>query len=616
MKWISRALMSGLVVVLVGCSPDDYQRSADLQVDQLVKDRSKQTVGYTPQVEAAVQTSAVPTRKSYEKIPTSPIPPASPSPVEPMAYGLEFGPLGPLDLFPPGVEPPQHESLSVEDAYRPIIERLKLGPPAVFDNTATLDLFQSVEYAVQHSRDYQTRMEDLYLAALTVTLERHLFEPRPFANVAANYAGGQKDVAYRTALSITSSAGVKQQLPYGGEIVAEGLVGFVNSVNDAVNDGESAQVALSGSVPLLRGAGMIAQENLIGSERELVYEVRQFEDFRRAFVVSVAAAYFRLLTQQQAIINRRYNYIISVQVTEQSYALYAAGRGGTNFLSVQRAQTQLLQNENSIITAEDNYQSALDAFKILIGMPVDQPLNVVGVDLDITPPDTEGDVVGMALKYRLDLQTASDRIEDARRGVSNAKNGLLPDLNFTARGTIGNRSQTPAREIDGRTVDYSAGLSLDLPLDRVAERNAYRLSLINLERAQRSWRTTRDSIVAQVRDSVRAIRSAKASVDIQKSRLDVAQKRLDYANEQLILGLSTDSRESVDAQNDLLTSQDAYEQARATYRTQILNFLRDTGLLRLNPDAGSLGRAMDRANAAAIIGPTTIPEPPGESPIK
>jgi outer membrane protein TolC len=587
-----------VIAILASCSPDEYRKSADLQVDALVKDRQKRTLEYTPQVEAPVTASTELTRKSYEKIPTSPMPPTLPPVLEPAHYELRYDKLGPEELFPEGAESPRHQAMSIEEARAPATERLRLGPPATLDPTTTLDLFQAVEYAVQHSREYQTRMEDLYLAALSVTLERHLFEPRPFANVGALYTGGQLDVDYRSALSITSTAGVRQQLPYGGEIVAQGLVSFVNALSDNVVGGESAELALSGTIPLLRGAGMVNLEPLIRSERQLVYAVRTFEDFRRNFVVSIAAAYFELLTRQQAVANRRFNYVAAVQLTEQSYALFAAGRTSTNFLSVQRAQSQLFSNENNIISAEDDYQRALDVFKILIGMPVDQPLNIVAVELDIAPPDIDVDVVDLALKYRLDLQTASDQIEDARRSVGVASNGLLPDLDLTARGTIGNRDSTPARQIDSRTMEYSAGLNLDLPIDRVAERNAYRRALIELERAQRNWVSRRDDIVAQVRNSVRAIRSAAASLEINRRRVELAQKRLEYSNELLILGRASDSRDSVDAQNELISAQDAFENAKARYQTQVLNFLRDTGLLRVNPQASTLGLAMDRARAA------------------
>src|SRR5437773_2294486 len=81
-------------------------------------------------------------------------------------------------------------------AQQRVTERLLLGPPAAGPNILSLDFFRTLEYALTHSRDYQSRMEDLYLAALDVTLQRHLFEPRPFATQSFTYTGGQKDLGY------------------------------------------------------------------------------------------------------------------------------------------------------------------------------------------------------------------------------------------------------------------------------------------------------------------------------------------------------------------------------------------------------------------------------------
>src|SRR5687768_3051347 len=148
-------------------------------------------------------------------------------------------------------------------------------------------------------------MERLYVEALGVTLQRHLFEPRFFAGGSLEFAGGQEDANYRSALNTAVRAGVRQQLPLGGEIVAQGLVNFVNALNDNVTGGEDASLALSASVPLLRGAGMINLEPLISGERDLIYQVRAFEDFRRDFVIEVAERYFDLLNQQQSVLDRR-----------------------------------------------------------------------------------------------------------------------------------------------------------------------------------------------------------------------------------------------------------------------------------------------------------------------
>src|SRR4051812_18885351 len=265
-----------LAGLLIGCSPESYQRSADLDVNKLLADRKQKTLGYEPEVVAPATQPARPGKNAYAKIPFTQLPPKISPPIEPVRVEVPYAALGPAELFPPGTPAPTFEPLDVQAAREPGIDRLRLGPPAVRGPRRVFEVFQSLAYGVQHSREYQTRMEDLYLAALTVTLERHFFEPRPFVTQSLTYDGGQRDVNYRSALTAATTAGVRQRLPYGGEIVAQGLVDFVQAINNNSDSGESASLALTGSIPLLRGAGMVVQEPLIQSERSLVYEVRTF----------------------------------------------------------------------------------------------------------------------------------------------------------------------------------------------------------------------------------------------------------------------------------------------------------------------------------------------------
>ena len=73
----------------------------------------------------------------------------------------------------------------------------------------------------------------------------------------------------------------------------------------------------------------------------------------------------------------------------------------------------------------------------------------------------------------------------------------------------------------------------------------------------------------------------------------MAKLTLENANELLRQG-KKDSRDFIDAQNALLSAQDSYEQANTVLQTQVLRFLRDTGTLRVDPDAGAIGTALDR----------------------
>src|SRR4051812_11501248 len=83
-------------MLTMGCSADWYRHDADLQVHTLLRDREQTTLGYHPSTtlprEEAV---APPTQRSYRAIPATPLPPPRLPQVEPAAYELKFGPLGP-----------------------------------------------------------------------------------------------------------------------------------------------------------------------------------------------------------------------------------------------------------------------------------------------------------------------------------------------------------------------------------------------------------------------------------------------------------------------------------------------------------------------------------------
>ena len=541
--------------------------------------------------------------RAYARIPLTPVPPMEPPALDLAKPPDPAVPLGPY--FGPGAaDQVRLDPFAVEMATRWTENRYLYGPNPKRREPIKLDLFASLRYAVTHNRTYKSRMDDLYVAALDVTLERHLLSPRAFARQSVGYTGAQRDAAFASALTATTDVGVRQKLPYGGEIVAEALVGFVHALDGSASDGESASVVLSGSIPLLRGAGLVNLENLIVSERTVVYTIRAFEEFRRAFAVDVANAYFQLQASFQAVNNRRVNVVNSVSLLDRTRAIYSAnlGAGGgggrlkLSFLEVQRSEQQLLDAQNSLTDSQENYLNALDNFKIRIGMDAREDIDIVPVALDVTVPELENrDALTTANRYRLDLQTARDRIDDARRGIDNAANGLLPGLDLTGQVGHGSPDDFPARRaLDFRSLTYSAGVTLDLPLDRVAERNTYRRSLLAFYQNQRTYDDLQDRVAADVRAAVRAIRSSQVSVEIQRRSIELAERRLENSNLLLKRG-DTNARDVVEAQTALISAQDRFEQARADLQVQILQFLRQTGTLRIDPESGTLGRAMERS---------------------
>lgn len=581
---------------LLGCTADYALRDVDRQVQGLLSDRQQSTLGYTPAVEVPSEapSSALGTRSLL--VPLTARPMVDSVPFEREGEGEVNGPAGPPI---PGALPYGDDAMDrliTVEMDRQSAFTYRLGPPSPGEMPLRLDLHGVLRHALDHGREYRTRMDSLYLAALQVTLERHLLSPRPFAGLSVDYTGGQTDAAYESALTATADVGFRQRLPLGGDVTARALVRFVETLTGAVNDQETATLSLRASIPLLRGAGLENVESLVSSERELIYQIRQFESFRRSLVVSIAEEYFSLISAQQQLANRRQNLANLGLLTARTLELFQAGR--TSFLEVQRSEQALLQARSTLVQANENYAVQLDRFKSRIGVPVNQPLQVVAVQIETDPPKLDAaQIADTALKYRLELQTARDRIEDAHRAVTFARRGLLPDLRLTAGVQTSSAEDAALTALDNRGLTYDAGLTLDLPLDRVAERNSYRSAIIRYHQAVRACAALEDQVLIEARSASAGVRSAELRVRIERQGIELAERRLTFASELLKQGKST-ARELVEAQSSLLTAQDAYSRASAQLQVEVLRMLRDSGTLRVDPDAGILGRIMDRSAPA------------------
>ena len=618
---MGRLLPLLLLLPTLGCSAEWFRRDADRQVYDLLEERKDDTLGYEPQAIAGPAPDTadlVVPRPAYDLIPETPRRPPVPSPLEPADLEPPPAPLGPPALSSDEFGGDLAEALTIElrEADRRYAGDLALGPPAPGDGPGRLrvGLFDGIRLAVAGNREYRDRMEDLYLAALDVTLERHLFRPRPYADGVADVRrtvrpqldGEEPD--YRTALVASGSLGVRQQLPYGGEVAAEATADLVRAISGNVVEAEGAEVTLRAAVPLLRGAGLVNLEPLIDAERGLVYAVRDFERYRRDFAVGAARRYFNLRTRRARVRNRFRRYLSALQLVERSVNLFAADE--LTALEVQRARQQALESEASLNDAEQDYAAELDDFKLFLGIDPTTPVELVEVELALPEPEVQPSaLLARASRLRLDLVTARDRVLDAERGVDNARNGLLPDLAIDARADLGSDATDTFYRFTGDTASLRAGVALELPLDRLRERNSLRRSLIQLDRAARRVEEQEDRVAADVRDALRRLDSAEVSLRIQQENIEVAGDRLELANELLKAGRSDNSRNVVEAQNALLNALDRFESAEADYQIAVLNLLLASGSLRVDPAAGSLGRAMDRDAGGSTFG-ENVPRQP------
>ncbi|QYU66043.1 LptF/LptG family permease [Leptolyngbya sp. 15MV] len=339
--------------------------------------------------------------------------------------------------------------------------------------------------------------------------------------------------------------------------------------------------------------------------RDVTWYRRRFEDFRRSFLVRVAREYFALVEAQKRLRNQEARVKLLEQITAGETARYEAGRIAEFRRNV--AQNNLLSAQASLAGQREQFIVDAEQFKIRLGLPSGTPALIVEQELDLPEPEVGLDrAVALAMEYRLDLQNLRDQLDDRRRGLANARNALLPEADATAsvsmptdpRDRVGGLSFSPG------DVNYSAGITFGLPLDREAERVALRQQSIALQRAVREYDRTRDEIAVEVRQSVRRIDLARFQLNIAEQQVEINRRRV------LETELKADEVETqfkVDAANALQDAENERDRTRTALRNAVLDYLRQSGQLRVGRD-GQFERLPGMGEARP--GSTRLSEPP------
>lgn len=451
------------------------------------------------------------------------------------------------------------------------------------DEPLVLTYESALRTAQQSGREFLTAEENYILSAIRLLIERHLWSPRLFNDTSVFVEGVGDNGSYDSALNVINTLRVTQRIPFGGQVEAAWVTRATDQLRSAVSNGyeQSSRLVLSANFPLLRGAGLAAREDLIQAERNLIYAARNFERFRREFLVDISADYFDLLETQSAITNQERQIQGLERLQRRTESLFDSGRVAG--FQVQTARSNLLRAQQSLESLRNQYILQLERFKVRLGLPVTQKIEVTPLDFALPEPATTPTEAALAaLRYRLDLQNRADALDDARRSIQIARNGLLPDLDVTAEfGVPTDRGDsTGGLGFNAGDSDYSVGMTLGLPLDRKIERLNLRQAVIAFERAQRDYDQFQDTVIIEARQAIRNVELQRFQLELANQQVAINELRL----RDLGLREDVDPQDVVDAEEDLLEAQNNRDQALTGVRLAVLNYLLATGQLRVRPD--------------------------------
>ncbi|WP_419193975.1 hypothetical protein [Novipirellula herctigrandis] len=403
------ALTAVTLVAATGCHRQYYRKQADCEANMLLDEKSSH-ISRPPDQALRIDVD----RRSRMFNP----------------FDLDFQPM-PLD------DPSSYEYMQCVDGRRgyPMWEAAGVtntaeSPdwwqflPLDDDGVLVLNAENAVRIALLHSPEYQSELEELYLAALDVSNERFAFDTQFFGGAQtfltaagrSKRADGQSSTRYEVGTFSKGEHGglsLERQFATGAELV----VGVANNIVWELSgpDTQSVTTLLDFSLvqPLLREAGRDKiLEGLTFSERNLLANVRAFERYRRSFFLNIttgrgfesqvnanggpsiaingqgfgtnggAQGYLGLLQSQLQIRNLQENIarqtenllILEDTLIETLTKLpesqgSGAGQILTDRLQVAQTRSSLLRSQTSLITRQATYERSVDAFLRTLGLP-------------------------------------------------------------------------------------------------------------------------------------------------------------------------------------------------------------------------------------------------------
>jgi len=467
-----------------------------------------------------------------------------------------------------------------------------LGDRAHIEKGArVISLADALDFAVHRNRTYLARKELVYLTALDLTLTRQQFGPIADANGGAflgetQVKNGVNNIVRTSTLTTDGALTFDYLMKTGARLALDVTTDFTRFFTGGVRNLSDSQAAVTLSQPLLRGAGVLAaSEPLRQDERNVLYAIRDFTQYRKDFTVDIATQYFRVVQAREAARNRFVAYKASNASIVREGALAEANlRSQSSLKQIQQSQ---ITYERNWINSIRNYEEQLDDLKIALGLPVTERIILAKDELQklqvVDPRGNLDQAVDTALITRLDIYNQRDRLLDSGRRVKIAHQSTLPTVNALVQYEIGTPGNNPGLELNPKNRTLVGGVDLDLNLNTKPERNSLRSAQIGEQRALRELELAEEQLRTTIRSDWRGLEVARKQYDLAQKGLSLASKRLEIEEALMEEGQGT-ARDIVESQDRLITARDLVVSTLIDHVIARLQLWSDMGVLYIEKD--------------------------------
>jgi outer membrane protein TolC len=399
----------------------------------------------------------------------------------------------------------------------------------------------------------------------------------------------------------------------------------VNSLFFSLNPYTNGDVDLQVTQNLLQGFGAsVNGRNIRVQKNNLKVTDLQFKQQLITTVSAVLNLYWDLVSFDQDVRARQ-------REVEAAQQLLADNRrqvdlGTLAELEITRAESQVYAAQQDLVVSQTNLlqqETVLKNALVRDGVSRANLSNVHVIPLNqITLPASDDNrpldgLVEEALSKRVEIEQSRINIQSNQVNLVGIKSSLKPTLQafaeLTNNALAGDTSNVAAAVFAGgfgqlwseilkrNYPNYSAGLSLSIPIRNRAAQSDYVTSQLELRQNELSLHKSSNQIHVDVENAVIGLQQARARYQAAQKARTLSEQTLSSDQERLRLGVST-PYQVVQDQRDLATAISSETQALANYSHALVAFDQAMGrTLEVN------NISIDEAISGRVSWPSTLP---------
>ncbi len=454
----------------------------------------------------------------------------------------------------------------------------------------TLTLEDSIVRALRNNLNVAAEVINPGLASASVSQAKEFFMP----TFAVDFTGNRYEQLSTWSLqsagsyinkSTSSTASLAQQIPFGGRFTASLSYDYsrTNQLFQSYNPSYTGRLNFALTQPLLKNFGWtVSRRAIVIAQNSFDISRGQFKTVLMETVYNVEAGYWNLVYAIENLKTLRQALDSGRDLLTKTKREVQVGTKAP--IEVLNAEATVARREADILQAEALVMRSQDQLRTLLNLGVDpgsRNQSLLPADKPEFKPFaiTLEEAYARAIAKRPELESAKATIGTKMVNFRFAKNQILPQLDLqlskTSPGTSGQQYiYDPDNPFGDPTLgdpgsasqafrdvfkflynNWTAGLTLTIPLGDVVGRANYTYAKLDLEQAQARLKVQDQQIYLEVSDAVRTLETAAKSVDAYRIARELAERQLEAEMKKLNVGMSTNYF--------VLTYQDALASARS-----------------------------------------------------